>query len=176
MSIVGWSSHSLASQSSAFDQGFQSNPYASSAADVTIKARLINLISAVRTLMRSKSITSSLDPDHLVRYQSDEISPRLLLNSPVSGDQYRRRHLPHRSRLMDSNSHPVDVSFTFTRASRNSTRCVCATHSVSLSPSLQHCHVLTTNTTPRRLDEKIVNRCIANCSSDTDSCFIGRCY
>ncbi|KIS67227.1 uncharacterized protein UMAG_10844 [Mycosarcoma maydis] len=49
---VGWSSHSLASQSSAFDQGFQSNPYASSAADVTIKARLINLISAVRTLMR----------------------------------------------------------------------------------------------------------------------------
>ncbi|SAM84150.1 related to YOS1, subunit of the Yip1p-Yif1p Complex, required for Transport between the ER and th [Ustilago bromivora] len=51
---VGWSSHALASQPHSFDQGFgsasQSNPYA--ADNVTIKARLINLISAVRTLMR----------------------------------------------------------------------------------------------------------------------------
>ncbi|SYW78229.1 related to MRPS8 - mitochondrial ribosomal protein, small subunit [Ustilago bromivora] len=53
-SVVGWSSHALASQPHSFDQGFgsasQSNPYA--ADNVTIKARLINLISAVRTLMR----------------------------------------------------------------------------------------------------------------------------
>ncbi|SPO30948.1 related to YOS1, subunit of the Yip1p-Yif1p Complex, required for Transport between the ER and the Golgi Complex [Ustilago trichophora] len=54
---VGWSSHSIQS-SSQFDphQGFgsssQSNPYAANSDNVTIKARLINLISAVRTLMR----------------------------------------------------------------------------------------------------------------------------
>ncbi|KAJ9474513.1 Protein transport protein YOS1 [Pseudozyma hubeiensis] len=48
---VGWSSHALANQPN-FDGGFQSNPYSSTSNDVTIKARLINLISAVRTLMR----------------------------------------------------------------------------------------------------------------------------
>ncbi|ETS62271.1 hypothetical protein PaG_03344 [Moesziomyces aphidis] len=47
---VGWSSNSLANAHS-FDQGFsQAGPYAQN--DVTVKARLINLISAVRTLMR----------------------------------------------------------------------------------------------------------------------------
>lgn len=53
---VGWSSHALAGGANSFDQGFQSNPYAGGPGgeNVTIKARLINLISAVRTLMRSK--------------------------------------------------------------------------------------------------------------------------
>lgn len=57
---VGWSSHALANSNS-FDQGFQSNPYAAGAGgeNATIKARLINLISAVRTLMRSKSVRLS---------------------------------------------------------------------------------------------------------------------
>ncbi|CBQ69146.1 conserved hypothetical protein [Sporisorium reilianum SRZ2] len=49
---VGWSSHALASQAHSFDQGFQSNAYSASQDNVTVKARLINLISAVRTLMR----------------------------------------------------------------------------------------------------------------------------
>ncbi|SNX83915.1 related to YOS1, subunit of the Yip1p-Yif1p Complex, required for Transport between the ER and the Golgi Complex [Melanopsichium pennsylvanicum] len=54
---VGWSSHTINNQVSSFDQGFggaPTNPYSTigNNDNVTIKARLVNLISAVRTLMR----------------------------------------------------------------------------------------------------------------------------
>ncbi|KAN0064408.1 hypothetical protein ACQY0O_002606 [Thecaphora frezii] len=45
---VGWSSN----QPQSFDQGFGAPPPGSMGQDLSIKARLINLISAVRVLMR----------------------------------------------------------------------------------------------------------------------------
>jgi len=50
---VGWSSSQSQSQNVAFHQSFDQSGYSVvQGGDMTVKARLINLISAVRTLMR----------------------------------------------------------------------------------------------------------------------------
>lgn len=53
---VGWTSTQPQSSNAAFHQSYDQSGYGYAQQDVGVKVRIINLISAVRTLMRSKRV------------------------------------------------------------------------------------------------------------------------
>ena len=56
LSSVGWASTQPQSSNAAFHQSYDQSGYGYAQQDVGVKVRIINLISAVRTLMRSKRV------------------------------------------------------------------------------------------------------------------------
>lgn len=54
--VVGWTSTQPQNSNAGFHQSFDQSGYGYAQQDVGVKARMINLISAVRTLMRSKRV------------------------------------------------------------------------------------------------------------------------